>query len=130
MIPSQITYKGISYNVTSIGDSAFWQCSSMTSIKLPSSVTSIGDSAFWQCSGLISVEIPSSVTSIGARAFKYCTSLVSIVIPKEVTSMGKEAFHVCDVLKIYCEAESKPSGWASDWNISSRPVVWGYNKSE
>ena len=52
-------------SVTSIGDSAFWGCSSLTSVTIGNSVTSIGDNAFRGCSGLTSIELPNSVTSIG-----------------------------------------------------------------
>ena len=59
-------------SVTSIGDSAFWGCRSLSDIVIPSSVTSIGDSAFWDCSSLSDIVIPSSVTSIGDSAFEGC----------------------------------------------------------
>ena len=59
-------------SVTSIGDSAFWGCRSLSDIVIPSSVTSIGDSAFWDCSSLSKIVIPSSVTSIGDCAFSDC----------------------------------------------------------
>ena len=52
-------------DVTSIGGSAFRECSSLTSVTIPNSVTSIGDYAFYDCSSLTSVTIPDSVTSIG-----------------------------------------------------------------
>lgn len=89
--------------VTSIGDYAFCDCSSLTSITIPASVTSIGDSAFWDCSSLTSITIPTSVTSIGDSAFLFCSSLT-----------------------IYAEATSKPANWETYWNYSNRPVVWGY----
>ena len=59
-------------------------------------------------------------------AFYYCTSLTSIEIPSSVTSIDDRAFDGCKSLTIYCEAESKPSGWGYSWN-SNRPVVWGYD---
>ena len=80
-------------SVTSIGDSAFECCISLTSITIPESVTSIGYSAFSNCYSLTSITIPDSVISIGNRAFEYCTSLTSITIPDSVTSIGFDAFH-------------------------------------
>ena len=85
-------------SVTSIGDYAFYNCSSLTSITIPNSVTSIGDHAFENCSSLTSVTIPNSVTSIGAWAFLYCESLTSITIPNSVTSIGDYAFYDCSSL--------------------------------
>ncbi len=68
-IPETVTYNGTTYSVTSIGDYAFWDCSSLTSITIPNSVTSIGSYAFSRCSSLTSIIIPNSVTSIGYDAF-------------------------------------------------------------
>jgi hypothetical protein len=64
--------------VTSIGNSAFWNCASLTSITIPDSVTSIGDSAFSFCTSLTSVVIPDGVTSIGDWAFGDCHSITTV----------------------------------------------------
>ena len=85
-------------SVTSIGDSAFSECSGLTSITIPNSVTSIGNSAFWRCRGLTSITIPNSVTSIGYSAFSGCSGLASITIPNSVTSIGDAAFLYCSGL--------------------------------
>ena len=85
-------------SVTSIGDSAFEGCSSLTSITIPESVTSIGDRAFTSCESLTSVTIPNSVTSIGVMVFNYCSSLTSVTIPNSVTSIGYWAFRDCSSL--------------------------------
>ena len=75
VIPASVTYASVTYTVTSIGDWAFYDCSSLTSIEIPNSVTSIGEGAFYDCSSLTSVTIPNSVTSIGLGAFNGCTGL-------------------------------------------------------
>ena len=113
-------------SVTSIGEGAFYYCNSLTSVIIGNSVTRIGEYAFKNCRSLISISIPASVTSIGTCAFEYCTSLTNIIIPNRVTNIGYSAFSGCTSLTIYCEANSKPSGWSSRWNYSNRPVVWGY----
>lgn len=80
-------------SVTSIGESAFYYQSSLTSINIPNSVTSIGEIAFRHCSGLTSITIPSSVTTIGASAFYDCTGLTgALVIGEGVTIIGNAAF--------------------------------------
>ena len=72
VIPSEITYEGVSYRVMSIGYSAFRHCHSLKKITIPDGVKSIGDYAFADCDSLTSVVIPDSVTSIGDHAFYYC----------------------------------------------------------
>ena len=59
----------VTSGVTSIGNAAFYGCSSLTSITIPEGVTSIGWGAFSGCSSLTSVRIPDGVTSIGSGAF-------------------------------------------------------------
>ena len=66
-------------NCTSIGNRAFYDCTSLTSVTIPGSVTSIGSYAFSGCTGLTSVTIPDSVTSIGYDAFNTCTGLKSVI---------------------------------------------------
>ncbi|MBR2441491.1 MAG: leucine-rich repeat domain-containing protein, partial [Clostridia bacterium] len=146
----------LSNNLTAISDGMFRACRSLTNIIIPNSVTSIGADAF-RGVPLTSIVIPSNVASIGRLAFGYCSTLesvviartgarmtintaafdgcqglTSIIIPARVAYIKSEAFYNCQNLTIYCEASSKPSGWASDWNlllygqVDVCPVVWGY----
>lgn len=115
VIPETISYEGISYSVTSIGEEAYKWYEDLTYVTIPNSVVSIGkrafygstslasvtmgnsvkiigDEAFNSCEHLSSINIPNSVTSIGDKAFSYCRRLTSIIIPKSVTSIGFMAF--------------------------------------
>ena len=97
-IPETVILDEIIYSVTSIGDYAFSQCFSLSSITIPNSVTSIGEGAFSGCSSLTSITIPNSVTSIGAHAFNGCSSLASVTIGNGVTSIESSAFNGCSSL--------------------------------
>ena len=67
-------------SVASIGSSAFYGCTGLTSIVIPNSVANIGSSAFYGCTGLTSIVIPNSVTNIGEGVFGSCSALESIVV--------------------------------------------------
>ena len=95
MIPLQFTYNSTHYSVTAVGDSAFTNCSNLTSISIPSTITYIGNYAFYGCGNLTSVTISGSVTEIGHNAFEYCISLTNITLPNTVTSIGYCAFSRC-----------------------------------
>ena len=86
-------------SVTTIGRDGFSRCP-ITSIDLPSTVTSIGQSAFFQSTTLTSITIPNSVTSIGQGAFNGCTGLTTIEIPDSVTNIANQAFLNCSNLRI------------------------------
>lgn len=97
-IPASIVYGGETYSVTSIGNSAFYDCIDLTKVTIPNSVTSIGKWAFQKCSRLTSIDIPNSVTTIYDYAFAECYGLTSIVIPESVTSVGWWVFYSCSGL--------------------------------
>ncbi len=81
--------------VTSIGDEAFKDETSITSLKLPDAVTSIGDRAFYNCYGITSLSLPSNLVSIGEYAFYNCNNLGVVVFPSVVETIGDHAFDSC-----------------------------------
>jgi hypothetical protein len=105
VIPS--IYEG--KTVTRIGDFAFVNCSSLTSLTIPNSVTSIGWGAFGDCISLTSVTIPDSITTIGWRVFGGCISLTSVTIPESVTTIWEDAFQYCRSLTILTIPDSVTS---------------------
>ena len=83
-----------------IGDHAFYECSSLTSIRLPEGIKSIGTWTFYGCSSLTSIQLPDGIKSIGNYAFYVCSSLKSIELPASVTSISKNAFpEDCEVIR-------------------------------
>ena len=112
-------------SVTSVGDYAFRNCSSMTSIEIPNSVTSIGKNAFSDCSSLASIIIPNSVESIGYRAFYSCSSLTSVTIPNNVTSIGGVTFFGCTSLCFVTIGSGvKSIGWNAFSGCSSLDTIY------
>ena len=129
VIPASVTYDGKTYPVTSIGSCAFYRRRAVTSITIPSSITSIGWSAFFDCTELTRVTItdmtawcnidnnsnplyyaqhlylndtevtdltiPDGITTIKDFAFAGCVCLTSVAIPNSVTSIGTNAFEDC-----------------------------------
>lgn len=85
-------------NVTTINESAFYGCSTITSVTMPEGLQHIKYRAFGDCTSLTSVAIPDSVTTIDNTIFSGCTSLAAIVIPDSVTSLGSSVFRGCTSL--------------------------------
>ncbi len=98
VIPQSICLDGELYTVITIGESAFKDCSELTSVIIPNTVITINEFAFCH-SGLTSVTIPDSVKTIESAAFDSCSGLKSIIIPNSVTVIGVIAFNWCTGLK-------------------------------
>lgn len=82
-------------DITAISEYAFYNCTKLTSVKMPNSVTNIKEYAFYG-SKLNSVEISTNTTTVGEYAF-YKTAITNIVIPNKVTSIGAYAFYDCSL---------------------------------
>lgn len=127
-IPSTIE----GYTVTSIGDSAFRNCTNITSVIIPNSVVSIGECAFHTCVGITDVIIPDSVISMGRLAFYFCSRLKSITIPDSTISIGDSAFGGCSSLKSIT-VDSNNKRYHSSGNClietESKSLILGCSKS-
>ena len=95
------TFVEIPDTVTSIGDEAFKNNTSMVSVSIPDSVKSIGDSAFYGCTSLLGVVIPDSVEKTGRCAFQKCSKLASAYLPvnEKLTVINTGTFYECMSLK-------------------------------
>ena len=69
--------------IRSIGDDAFFGCSSLTAITLPEGITSIGDFAFCSCSSLAAITLPESLESIGTDAFDDCPKNMQFTVMRD-----------------------------------------------
>ena len=133
VIPSELGGKP----VTAIGEKAFYQNKTITSVKIPEGVTSIKDSAFAYCSSLTEVTIPEGVTSIEITAFRNCSSLTEVTIPKSVTSIGWGAFIECDALTTVhyggtqkdWDALKKNIGEGNAWLLNAN-IIYSENSSD
>ncbi len=101
----QITSVSIKDGVTSIGDYAFYGCSSIVSVNIGQNVATIGRNAFAQCTGLTSILIPASVTRLNGYAFEGCSSLASIEILTQSAYFDSGIFRNCTGLQtVTCHA--------------------------
>ncbi|MDE6447398.1 MAG: leucine-rich repeat domain-containing protein [Muribaculaceae bacterium] len=114
---TSLTSIAIPEGVTEIGGSAFRGCSLLTSIAIPEGVTEIGNYTFYDCKSLSSVHLPKSLVTIDEWAFAYCSNIKSIVIPSSVQTFGNWVFSGCRIDKIlYPEYLDDIEGWKPNAN--------------
>ena len=85
--------KSVALTAVSLGERAFYDCSSLADIVLDEGLLSVGASAFARCSALADIVLPVSVQAVGARVFDECSSLVSLTLPfigANVAAVGAE----------------------------------------
>ncbi len=98
-------------DITTIGEAAFFECSTLRSITIPEGVTTIEYGAFYNCANLKEVTLPEGVVTIGNNAFCNCKGLHNVTIPASVTFLGNYAFSGCTYLVgVYCKATTPPVG--------------------
>ena len=122
-IPSTITNNGVTYTVTSLGQNAFRENSTIKRVYISSGIKSIGTMCFYKCSNLTYISIPNTIqrmdsccfqlcknlttvsfasnsilTEIPTATFASCSSLTSISIPDSVKRIGMAAFDSCSNL--------------------------------
>ena len=122
-------------NVTSIGEAAFFDCSSLQSVDFSnaSSLVTLGDSVFKSCTILSSVNFPPKLTTIGNNAFQNCANLLSITIPASVTIIGQSAFNNCVKLSSIVWTDPAQSiflyAFAFETNLVNSPGTVTYNQT-
>ncbi len=101
-IPSIVTYNGLSYTVTQIGDQVF------------------GFTRAGYSSAASKIILPETLKKIGDSSFGYCTNLVSMVIPASVETMSFSSFTGCNLLRTMIYLGKTPPYY---WTVTSNTYV-------
>ena len=91
-ISDHVKYRGRTYTVTEIADSAFKGDMNVVTVCFPSTLRRIGAGAFKECKNMISADIPDGVTYIGPCAFWWCEKLESVHLPKGIRRIPMACF--------------------------------------
>lgn len=121
--------------VTSVGTYAF-KNSTISKLEFKNSADCvISQNAFYDCDNLKNIAID-DVDTIKTSAFSSCNNLLPIWLSKNIKTIGADAFRGCllaedllgkskpDYTKIYTDATSKPSGWATNWDEIRQYSSW------
>ena len=98
-VPSEIKLAGTTYQVTRIGEGAFYNCSELTSIDLPTTINSIGRNAFYGARLLKKIEFKGAKISLDYGAFEECYQLKEVIFHGQLTKMDPRAFAYCRALE-------------------------------
>ena len=114
VIPATVSYEGTDYEVTGVGEWAFYGSSNLVSIEFPDFIKSIGSYAFANCIGLTSVSLPEGLTEMTMGTFIGCTGLVSVSFPSNLKSFGTGTFEGCTGLTSLSLPENlTDTGWGA-----------------
>ena len=86
--------------ITSLGEYIFWDCQSLTEVKLPNSLTALRKECFKHCSVLRSITFPAPISILGERAFEECMALGTVIFPKSLKEVSTKAFYNCNLKKV------------------------------
>lgn len=121
-----IRYCKIGKGVTSVGASAFENCTSLEIIELEEGITSINGYVFYGCTSLKELELPKSLKSIGENAFEGCTSLQKVTAYPKLTSLKNTSFRKCSALTIRGYEGSYIQNYATEKEIPFESMgKWG-----
>lgn len=96
--------------VTDISPTAFWMCTQLSSVSIPSSVRTIQEQAFYGCKSIGKITLPEGIKSVGSRAFYGCSSLDSVYFPSTIEELGDDLFDGCySELVMYVYSTNTPS---------------------
>ena len=98
VVPDAVTYQDISFKVTAVNDSAFFEAAGITSLSLPDAITAIGKNVCYDCTGMTAIKFPSNLKSLGDYALAY-TKIQEAVLPEGFETVGVRAFMSCSALK-------------------------------
>ena len=98
VIPETVEYQNKEFTVTTIGSSAFKDCTTLLSVELPSTISVIEDEAFYGCSRLRSMDTRNSIEYIGIGAFEGCSALKSLILGESLKTISAFAFADCSNL--------------------------------
>lgn len=98
VVPDAVTYQDISFKVTAVNDSAFFEAAGITSLSLPDAINAIGKNVCYDCTGMTAIKFPSNLKSLGDYALAY-TKIQEAVLPEGFETVGVRAFMSCSALK-------------------------------
>lgn len=113
-ILSTVSYGGKRYNLTTIGESAFYGCDKLVKITLPDGLKTISKNAFKHCYALTSIDIPASVETIGQYAFDMDEMLTQVTLHEGLKEIGEGAFDECGVKEITIPASVTLMGYVEE----------------
>lgn len=93
-----LTRAVVEEGITSIGAYSFVKCTNMAEITFPNSVTTIDRNAFTHCESLSSIHLPANLTTVEDYTFFNCKNLTNVVVPNSLARIGEAAFAFCGEL--------------------------------